>query len=270
LAAQTTGRGQRIILGVTATIVPLDPTHRADPGMHASAAPLVRVVIADSQMLVRSGYRLLLEGASGIGVVGEAATGEEVVALAGRIRPDVVLIDVGLPGLDCVEATRLILTQTGCAVMLLTGTESDERVFAALRAGASGLMLKDTEPAELARAVRLLAHGEALLSPGLTRRLIEELAARPEPHLPSSDLLDELTPREREVVSLVGIGLSNDQIAERLFVTPATAKTHVSRAMVKLHARDRAQVVVFAYETGLVLPRAEPGGRDTRSLSLAT
>jgi len=270
VAAQTAARSARIIPTVTATVVPLDPAYRADLRVHATASPLVRVVIADSQMLVRSGYRLLLEDAKGIGVVGEAASGEEVVALAAQIRPNVVLIDVGLPGLDCVEATRLILAQTGCAVMLLTGTETDERVFAALCAGASGLMLKDTEPAELVRAVRLLARGEALLSPGLTRRLIEELAARPEPSLPSSDLLDELTPREREVVALVALGLSNDQIAERLFVTPATAKTHVSRAMVKLHARDRAQVVVFAYETGLVMPRAEPSALDARPLWLVT
>jgi DNA-binding NarL/FixJ family response regulator len=215
------------------------------------------VVVADGQTLIRSGYRVLLEEELGINVVGEAATGEQVVALAARMRPDVVLLDAALPGLDPVEATRAIVAERGPAVMVLTGSESDDRVFAALRAGASSLLAKDTEPAELVRAVRLLARGEALLSPGLTRRLIAELSSRPEPNLPSSDLLDELTPREREVVALVALGLSNEQIAQRLFVTPATAKTHVSRSMVKLHARDRAQVVVFAYENGLALPRAD-------------
>jgi DNA-binding NarL/FixJ family response regulator len=190
-------------------------------------------------------------------VVAEAGTGDKTVALAESLRPDVVLMDASLPGLDSVEATRQMLTQPGLAVMILTDSERDEHIFAALRAGARGLLLKDTEPAEFVRAVELLARGEALVSPLLTRRLIAELASRPEPECPSSDLLDELTAREREVVALVALGLSNDQIAERLVVSPATAKTHVSRAMVKLHAHDRAKLVVFAYETGLVVPRAE-------------
>jgi DNA-binding NarL/FixJ family response regulator len=211
----------------------------------------VRVVVADGHALVRAGLRALLEQRPAIEVVGEATDGEEAVAHAGRLRPDVVLIDGSLPGLDCVEVTRRTLAETGAAVMLLTGSEADERIFAALRAGASGLMLKNTEPTELLRAVELLARGEALLSPVIARRLIAELAARPEPQVPESELLDELTAREREVMALVALGLSNDEIATRLVVTPATAKTHVSRAMVKLHARDRAQLVVFAYEAGL-------------------
>ena len=230
----------------------------------------VRVLVADGQALVRAGFRVLLEGDGRIEVVGEAATGEEAVALAGRLRPDVVLIDARLPGLDCVEATSRMFSESGVAVMLLTGSENDERVFGALRAGASGVLLKDTEPAELVGAVDALARGDALLSPSFARRLIAELASRPQPHLPSSELFDELTAREREVMALVALGLSNDQIAERLVVTPATAKTHVSRAMVKLHARDRAQLVVFAYESGLVPPRADAQARDGKPLALAT
>src|SRR3954447_11978310 len=230
----------------------------------------VRVLIADGQELVRAGFRVLLEEKGGVSVVGEADTGDEAVALAQRLRPDVVLIDVNLPGLDSLEATRQMLTQPGLAVMLMTGSESDDRILDGLRAGASGLLLKDTEPAELVRAVELLARGEALVSPLVTRRLIAELASRPEPACPSSDLLDELTAREREVVGLVALGLSNDDIAERLVVSPATAKTHVSRAMVKLHAHDRAKLVVFAYETGLAVPRAEPPARAGQLLALAT
>src|SRR4051794_891675 len=197
---------------------------------------------------------MLLEGDRGITVVGEAATGDEAVAMAHRLRPDVALIDARLPGLDSVEATGQIFFKSGVAVMLLTTSEDDERIFAGLRGGASGLLLKDTDPAELLRGVELLARGDPLLSPPLARRLIAELASRPEPS-PSPGLVDELTAREREVVTLVGHGLSNDEIAERLVVTPATAKTHVSRAMVKLNAHDRAKLVVFAYETGLVRPR---------------
>jgi DNA-binding NarL/FixJ family response regulator len=231
------------------TLVVLD-SFRQGRASRASRAS-IRVVVADGHALVRAGFRALLEQRPAIEVVGEAADGDEAVALATRLRPDVVLIDGSLPGLDCVEATRRTLAETGAAVMLLTGSEGDERIFDALRAGASGLMVRDTEPTELVRAVELLARGEALLSPPIARRLIAELAARPEPRMPESDLLDELTTREREVVALVALGLSNDEIAARLVVTPATAKTHVSRAMVKLHARDRAQLVVFAYEAGL-------------------
>jgi DNA-binding NarL/FixJ family response regulator len=168
----------------------------------------------------------------------------------------VALIDATLPGLDSVEATRQISSRSRVAVILLIASQDDENSLPALRAGATGLLVKDTEPAELVHAVETLARGEALLSPTLTRRLIAELTARPEPASPSPGLLDELTAREREVVALVGHGLGNDEIAERLVVSPATAKTHVSRAMVKLNARDRAKLVVFAYETGLVRPRS--------------
>jgi DNA-binding NarL/FixJ family response regulator len=241
------------------TLVLLDP--HAEP---------VRVLIADGQALVRAGVRVLLEDERAVSVVGEADSGEQAVALAHRLRPDVVLIDVNVPGLDSVEAIRQMLTQPGLAVMLIAGSESDERILDALRAGASGLLLKDTEPAEMVRAVELLARGEALLSPLVTRMVIAELASRPEPDCPSSDLLDELTAREREVVALVALGLSNDDIAERLVLSPATAKTHVSRAMVKLHAHDRAKLVVFAYETGLVAPRVEPPSPLGRPLALAT
>lgn len=212
----------------------------------------VRVLIAEGQALVRAGLKALLEDEGNIAVVGEAAGGEEAVALAHALRPDVVLIDLSLPGLDSVEATRQMLTQPGLAVMLMTGSESDERIFDALRAGASGLLLKDMDPAELARAVNVLSRGEALLSPLVTHRLIAELVSRPEPYT-SSELLDGLTAREREVVALVGQGLSNDEIAGELVVSPATAKTHVSRSMIKLRARDRAKLVVLAYEAGLVL-----------------
>jgi DNA-binding NarL/FixJ family response regulator len=230
------------------TVVLLDG-HR-NPDLRGAA---VRVLIAEGQALVRAGLHALLAGNADITVVGEAASGEQAVALAHALRPDVVLVDLSLPGLDSVEATRQMLTRSGLAVMLLTGSERDERILAGLRAGASGLLLKDMEPAELVRAVNVLSRGEALLSPLVTRRLIAELASRPAPYT-SSDLLAALTAREREVVALVGQGLSNDEIAEELVVSPATAKTHVSRSMIKLHARDRAKLVVFAYEAGLVLP----------------
>jgi DNA-binding NarL/FixJ family response regulator len=225
-------------------------------GPQADAAPPVRVLVADGQALVRAGFRALLEADGQISVVGEASTGEEAVGLAGRLRPDVVLIDVALPGLDCVEATGRMLADPGIAVMVLTATEQDDRIFATLRAGARGMLLKDTQPADLVGAIELLARGDTLLSPSITRRLIAELASVPDPHLPSSDLLDELTPREREVVALVALGLTNADIAERLVISPATSKTHVSRAMVKLGARDRAKLVAFAFHAGLAVPRA--------------
>jgi DNA-binding NarL/FixJ family response regulator len=233
-----------------------------------AAASAVRVLIAEGQALVRAGFRVLLERDGLITVVGEAATGDEAVALARRVRPDVVLIDATLPGLDCVDATARMVAESGVAVMLLTASDGDERIFAALRAGAIGLLLKDTEPAELARAVKLLARGDPLLSPGLARRLIAELASRPEPDCPSPELLDELTAREREVVALVAHGLSNDEIAERLVISPGTAKTHVSRARVKVHAHDRANLVVFAYEAGLVVPRTTTRPPAARPVSL--
>jgi DNA-binding NarL/FixJ family response regulator len=236
------------------TLVPFDRHSRTRFEGRAGAAPAVRVLVADGHALVRAGFRALLEAGGEISVVGEASTGEEAVALARRLRPDVVLIDATLPGLDCVEATGRMLADPGIAVMLLTATEHDERIFASLRAGASGLLLKDTEPAELVRAIELVAGGDALLSPSLTRRLIAELSSVPDPQLPSSELLDELTPREREVVAL---GLSNPDIAERLVISPATSKTHVSRAMLKLGAHDRAQLVAFAFHAGLAVPRTQ-------------
>ena len=243
--------------GRSGTIVAFDPHTRARRDGRAGAAPAVRVLIADGQALVRAGFRSLLESGGRISVVGEAATGEEAVAEARRLRPDVVLLDAALPGLNCVEATGRILADPGIEVMLLTATEQDERMFGTLRAGAHGLLLKDTEPGELVRAIELLAGGDALVSPSLTRRLIAEFASVPDPQLPSSELLDELTPREREVVALVALGLSNPDIAERLVISPATSKTHVSRAMLKLGAHDRAQLVAFAFNAGLAVPRTQ-------------
>jgi DNA-binding NarL/FixJ family response regulator len=215
------------------------------------------VLIADGQALVRAGVRALLEAEERITVVGEAASGEETVALVEQMRPDVVLIDTRLPGLDTVETTHRVVSESHVAVMVLTAGESNEYIHAALKAGASGVLPKDTKPTQLVQAIEALARGDALLSPGITRQLIDEFATRPEPAYPDPELLDELTAREREVVALVALGLSNGEIAERLVVSPATAKTHVSRAMVKLHARDRAKLVVFAYEVGLVVARAE-------------
>jgi len=217
---------------------------------------VIRVVLADDQGLVRAGLRALLDAEHDIEVAGEAANGTEAVELATRLRPDVVLMDIRMPGTDGLEATRMITGQpelAGIKVIVLTTFDLDEYVFEAVRIGASGFLVKDTEPAELLRGVRAVAAGDALLSPSVTRRLIGEFAARSRQTRPA-ELLESLTEREREVVALVGEGLSNDDIATRLVVSPATAKTHVSRAMVKLQVRDRAQLVVLAYETGLVRP----------------
>ena len=217
---------------------------------------MIRVVLADDQALVRAGFRALLDAQHDIEVVGEAADGDEAVRLAARERPDVVLMDIRMPGTDGLAATRRIAGDDrldDVHVVILTTFDLDEYVFEALRSGASGFLVKDTEPVELIQAVRVVARGDALLSAGVTRRLIEEYASRAKDPRPSPQL-DLLTEREREVMALVGAGLSNEEIAERLFMSPATAKTHVSRSMVKLGARDRAQLVVFAYESGLVRP----------------
>jgi DNA-binding NarL/FixJ family response regulator len=216
---------------------------------------MIRMVIADDQTLVRTGFQLLLDSEEDIEVIGQAQNGAEAVELTKRLRPDVVLMDVRMPVLDGIEATRRIAqfdAKKPARVLVITTYEVDEYVFLALRAGASGFLLKDTEPADLIQAVRIVAAGDALISPKVTRRLIEEFASLTPAQPPSSDLLEPLTDREREVMAMVGKGLSNHEIAVELFVSPATVRTHVSRAMTKLHARDRAQLVVFAYESGLV------------------
>jgi DNA-binding NarL/FixJ family response regulator len=221
---------------------------------------VTRVLLADDQALVRAGFRALLDAQPDIEVAGEAADGAEAVELARRERPDVVLMDVRMPRMDGLEATRQITSDpalAGTRVVVLTTFELDEYVFGALRAGASGFLLKDTDPPELLAAIRVVAAGEALLAPRMTRRLIEAFVeqerAVPQP-VAEGDALEELTPREREVLALVGRGLSNAEIADELVLSPLTAKTHVARLFSKLDARDRAQLVVIAYETGLVVP----------------
>ena len=215
---------------------------------------MISVLIVDDQDLVRLGLRTLVENEDGLTFVGEAGDGLAAVAAAKEHRPDVVLMDIRMPGVDGLEATRRIGADPELAdtkVIVLTTFELDEYVFDALRHGASGFLLKDTKPAELLRAIRLVADGGALLSPSVTRRVVREFATRSVRTVKPHPRLDSLTEREREVVGLVGEGLSNDEIAERLVVSPATARTHVSRAMTKLAARDRAQLVVFAYQSGL-------------------
>jgi DNA-binding NarL/FixJ family response regulator len=217
---------------------------------------MIRVLLADDQALVRAGFKALLDAREDIQVVGEAANGIEAVALARKLKPDVLLMDIRMPELDGLEATRQIAAEQDLSevrIVILTTFALDDYLFEALRHGASGFLVKDTEPADLVAAVRVIAAGDALISPSMTRRLIGEYAARAqEPQ--SAAKLEELTDREREVMTLVAGGLSNQQIADQLFLSPATARTHVSRAMTKLDARDRSQLVVIAYETGLVRP----------------
>ncbi|HEV2780602.1 MAG TPA: response regulator transcription factor [Actinophytocola sp.] len=218
---------------------------------------MIRVVLADDQALVRAGFRVLLDTEDGFEVCGEAADGAEAVRLARERRPDVVVMDIRMPVLDGLAATRQITGDpelAGVKVLVLTTFDIDEYVFEALRSGASGFLLKDTEPVELLRALRVVASGEALLAPTVTRRLIAEFIARPEQRRLDTSVLRELTDREREVLALVAGGLSNDEIAAHLVISPATARTHVSRILTKLGARDRAQLVVLAYESGLVSP----------------
>jgi DNA-binding NarL/FixJ family response regulator len=214
----------------------------------------VRVVVADDQALVRMGLRVLLEGEEDLELVGEACDGAEALALVRRVRPDVVLMDVRMPVMDGLEALRRIGAEeelSATRVVVLTTFELDEYVFEALRAGASGFLIKDSDPGRMLEAVRVAARGEALLSPSVTRRVVAAFTSR-RPAEGEVPRLGSLTEREREVVGLVGEGLSNEEIARRLVVSPATARTHVSRSMVKLGARDRAQLVVFAFRAGLV------------------
>ncbi|SDU71557.1 response regulator [Jiangella alkaliphila] len=217
---------------------------------------MTTVLLADDQRLVRAGFRSILDGEPDLDVVGEAADGAEALTLVRDLRPEVVLMDVRMPELDGLEATRQIVADpalAGVRVVILTTFDLDDYVYGALRAGASGFLVKDTEPMELIHAVRVVARGDALIAPSITRRLISEIAGRAAKPVPNSRL-NALTEREREVLGLVAAGMSNDEIAERLVLSPATAKTHVSRILTKLDARDRAQLVVLAYEAGVVTP----------------
>ncbi|GID95125.1 response regulator [Amorphoplanes digitatis] len=219
---------------------------------------MIRVLLADDQALMRAGFRALLDAEDDLEVVGEAADGAEAVELSRRLLPDVVLMDVQMPGLDGIEATRRIAADpdlVAVRVLILTNYGLDSYVFSALRAGASGFLLKDADPADLLQAVAVVARGDALLAPAVTRTLISEFIADPAPADPAAGR-DVLTAREQEIVELVARGLSNGEIAERMVISPFTAKTHINRAMMKLYCRDRAQLVVWAYESGLITPRS--------------
>jgi len=221
---------------------------------------MIRVLVADDQALLRGSLRLLVDSAPDLTAIGEVGTGTEAVELAVREQPDVILMDIRMPGMDGIEATRQITATPRTAatrVLVLTTFNLDEYVFAALRAGASGFLLKDTPPGDLLAAVRVIAAGDALLSPSVTRQLIGEFARQPEPAL-RRPTVSELTVKEAEVLALIGLGLSNAEICERLYVSMSTTKTHVGRLLMKLDARDRAQLVIAAYEAGLVRP-SRPG-----------
>jgi DNA-binding NarL/FixJ family response regulator len=226
---------------------------------------MIRVLLADDQALVRAGFRVLITSEDGFAVVGEASDGAQAVEMALAEHPDVVLMDIRMPNVDGIEATRRIAADerlSGTRVLVLTTFDRDEFVFQALRAGASGFLLKDTQPTELLAAIRVVAAGDALLSPSVTRMVIAQFANTPEPSVTKvhDAALGFLTDREREVLTLIGRGLSNTEIATKLVIGAATMKTHVSRILAKLNARDRAQLVVIAYETGLVIPGSEPAG----------
>jgi DNA-binding NarL/FixJ family response regulator len=253
-------------------VLPLDPAGRERRrnlfGAVSASPQAIRVVIADPQPLVRLGLQALLESHNDIAVVGQAADADEATALAREARPDVLLVDSELSGVDGVELARRVLADpelAGMRILFLSACDTDERVLPALRAGIRGFMLKDGRPDQLADGVRALAGGDAALAPSVVRRLVAELAAQPDVRRHTPEQLEELTAREREVVALVAGGLSNGEIAEHLVVSPATAKTHVSRALCKMRARDRAQLVRLAYETGLVV-----AGRAATAQPVAT
>jgi DNA-binding NarL/FixJ family response regulator len=218
----------------------------------------IRVLIADDQQLVRVGFGLIIKPQKDIELVGEAADGRQAVDLAVKLRPDVILMDVRMPHVDGLEATRRVLADPGLQhtrIMILTTFDLDEYIYDARRAGASGFLLKDAPPERLIEGIRVVAAGDSLLAPSITRRVIEGYVRQPAPHIPTAPRLDDLTTREREVLELVARGESNTEIAQRLFITDATVKTHVAHIFTKLHLHDRVQAVVYAYETGLIHPR---------------
>ena len=265
LAGESAGRGiagmreRTAMLGGTLDAGPVAGRRlpRARPSAAGGRAMTIRVVLADDQALVRGGFRMILDARPDIEVVGEAGDGAEAVEIVARLRPEVVLMDVRMPEVDGLEATRRIVASgSPTRVIVLTTYDVDDSVFAALRAGASGFMLKDVRPAELVEAIRVVAQGDALLAPSVTRRLLDRFAdSLPGPATPLPDLAD-LTEREAEVLRLVALALSNAEIAERLVVSEATVKTHVSSILRKLGLRDRVQAVVLAYDVGLVRPRS--------------